>query len=399
MFSLPSKRPYIQYSIVQLEDLFAQAKQDSTVMGRLEHELSFRETKRAAELRNRTRDLLNKGPATMSKTAKPKSTEAKIHPVALKPAPRRATANASETVRSTATASFATADPGEVFIAERTTEPNTPGGILAAWTALEALSPQTYQRPNNLAVGQHGSVAELGKGDLPWERGESSRKNYQLYYQIILGAIPMGPATADLVKAFGADDELRTRTREKAAIAAILVDRNGLLVEDKGIAVSSFAWALPLALKQKLEALGGWPSIEPKVIQALDDILRRTDEAGARLPLDRTTISRAYAHLLKVFDLPNRLAEAPTFAVRVFHYYKSKNPPEASLLNSFYMGDLALAASHCSKQTAPRGLHQYLGVERPERSFDLLNDQVAVEHAVAPARTPAARWPSPGGQP
>lgn len=282
---------------------------------------------------------------------------------------------------------------------ERPTEPNTPGGILAAWTALEALSPQTYQRPNDLAVGQHGSVAELGKGDLPWERGESSRKNYQLYYQIILGAIPMGPATADLVKAFGADDELRTRTREKAAIAAILVDRNGLLVEDKGIAVSSFAWALPLALKQKLEALGGWPSIEPKVIQALDDILRRTDEAGARLPLDRTTISRAYAHLLKMFDLPNRLAEAPTFAVRVFHYYKSKNPPEASLLNSFYMGDLALAASHCRKQTAPRGLRQYLGVERPERSFDLLNDQVAVEHAVAPARTPAARWPSPGGHP
>lgn len=391
---MPSKRPYIQYSIVQLEDLFAQAKQDSTVMDRLEHELSFRETKRAAELRSRTRDLLTKGPASTSKSA-----AAKTHPVARKPTPRRAIAAAPETARATSTASFATADSGEVYVAERPTEPNTPAGILAAWTALEALSPQTYQRPNDLAVGQHGSVAELGKGDLPWERGESSRKNYQLYYQIILGAIPMGPATADLVKAFGADDELRTRTREKAAIAAILVDRNGLLVEDKGIAVSSFAWALPLALKQKLEALGGWPSIEPRVIQALDDILRRTDEAGARLPLDRTTISRAYAHLLEMFDLPNRLAEAPTFAVRVFHYYKSKNPPEASLLNSFYMGDLALAALHCRKQTAPRGLRQYLGVERPERSFDLLNDQVAVEHAVAPARTPAARWPSPGGHP
>lgn len=66
---MPSKRPYIQYSIVQLEDLFAQAKQDSTVMDRLEHELSFRETKRAAELRSRTRDLLTKGPASTSKTA------------------------------------------------------------------------------------------------------------------------------------------------------------------------------------------------------------------------------------------------------------------------------------------------------------------------------------------
>lgn len=396
---MPSKRPYIQHSIVQLEDLFAQAKQDSTVMERLEHELSFRETKRAAKLRSRTQGHVRKEPSSTSKTATPKSTAAKIQPVARKPAQRPSTATAPEQARATPTASLATADTGEVFVAERPTEPNTSAGILAAWTALEALSPQTYKRPNDLTIGQHGSVAELGKGELPWERGETSRKNYQLYYQIILGAIPMGPATADLVKAFGADDELPSRTKDKAAIAAILVDRNGLLVEDNGIAVSSFAWALPLALKQKLEALGGWPSIEPKVIQALDDILRRTDDADARVPLDRATLSRAYDHLLETFDLPNHLTEAPTFALRVFHYYKATTPPEASLLNSFYMGDLSLAAAHCRKQTAPRGLRQYLGVERPERSYDLLNDQVAVEHAVAPARIPAARWPSPGGHP
>jgi hypothetical protein len=69
----------------------------------------------------------------------------------------------------------------------------------------------------------------------------------------------MDRAAEELVKAFGEDDERGSRLREKAAIAAILVDKNGAVVEENGIAVSSFAWALPLALKRKLGALGAWP--------------------------------------------------------------------------------------------------------------------------------------------
>lgn len=111
----------------------------------------------------------------------------------------------------------------------------------------------------------------------------------------------------------------------------------------------------------------------------------------------RGTIARAYAHLVERFGLPDHLVEAPTFALRVFHYFKAKNPPEASLLNSFFMTDLAKAAIHCRKQTAPRTLRQYLGIERPTHVLDLLNDRHAVEDAVAPARMPAARWPSAGG--
>ncbi|MFN3877347.1 MAG: DEAD/DEAH box helicase [Brevundimonas sp.] len=396
-----SKRPYVQYSIVQLEGLFAKAKAGSVVMGEIEHELSFRKTDRAAKLRLRAQEVLlsqaaaRPRPAAAPAKTKTKPTRAKT---SSPPAPSPAsTPRANRTQHVAAAAKAWSDDLQEAFDPGRPTEPNTPDGVLGAWMALEALSPQTYKRPYDLALGQHASVAELGKGPLPWERGEKSKPNYQLYYQIILGAIPMEKATADLVKAFGSDEEGRTRAREKSAIAAILVDRNGLLVQDNGIAVSSFGWALPLALKLKLEALGAWPGLEPKVVQALDDILRRTDEAGAPLPLDRETIARAYAHLVERFGLPDHLVEAPTFALRVFHYFKAKNPPEASLLNSFFMTDLAKAAIHCRKQTAPRTLRQYLGSERPTHVLDMLNDRHAVEDAVAPARMPAARWPSAGG--
>jgi hypothetical protein len=38
-----------------------------------------------------------------------------------------------------------------------------------------------------------------------------------------------------------------------------------------------------------------------------------------------------------------------------------------------------------------------LGIDAPQSPVDLLNDRTAVESAVAPARTPRARWPTAGG--
>jgi hypothetical protein len=202
---------------------------------------------------------------------------------------------------------------------------NEPSCILAAWTALEALSPQTYRRPDDLAAGDRRCVADLTTGRVPWGSGERSQPKRQLYYQIILGAIPMDRATEEMVKAFGEDEERGSRVREKAAIAAILVDKNGVIVEENGIAVSSFAWALPLALKLKLGALGVWPRIEPKIIEKLDDILRRVDEHGAPIPVDLRTIEMAHRWLVAQFGLADHLIEAPTFALRIYHYFKAKN--------------------------------------------------------------------------
>ena len=64
-----SKRPYVQYSIVQLEALFAKAKTDPTVMGQIEHELSFRKTDRAAKLHLRVQEVLLSPAATRPRPA------------------------------------------------------------------------------------------------------------------------------------------------------------------------------------------------------------------------------------------------------------------------------------------------------------------------------------------
>ena len=156
---------------------------------------------------------------------------------------------------------------------------------------------------------------------------------------------------------------------------------------------------MPLALKLKLGALGAWPKIEPKIIGKLKGILRRVDSDGKPIPLDRPTIDKAHRWLVAQFGVPDHLVEPPTFALRIYHYFKAKNPPEASLLNSFFLGDLARGAALVGQNAVPAGLRSYLGIERPKETFDLLGDKGSLEKAVAPAMMPAARWPGPGAHP
>jgi hypothetical protein len=229
--------------------------------------------------------------------------------------------------------------------------------------------------------------------------GERSRPNYQLYYQVPLGSIAMGAATEELIRAFGEDEERSQRIHEKALIGTVLVDRHGVPVQENAIAVSSFAWALPLALKLRLDTLGDWPSVEARVIQKLDAVLRRADPDGNPLPLDLTTIEEANRLLLGLFEIPGHLVEPPAFALRVYHNYRARNPPEVLLLNSFFLDDLARAAVFAKQNALPIALRRYLGLERPAQVRDLLREQAALEDAVAPALITPARWPAPRGFP
>jgi hypothetical protein len=66
----------------------------------------------------------------------------------------------------------------------------------------------------------------------------------------------MGPASEALIRVFG-DDEARVRSSKKKAVAAeVLLDRDGVVLAEKAISVSSFPWALPLALQLRLGELG-----------------------------------------------------------------------------------------------------------------------------------------------
>ena len=81
--------------------------------------------------------------------------------------------------------------PANIPRREFSAEENKPSSILAAWTALEALSPQTYRRPADLANGDGRCVAQINDDGLPWVREERSRPKQQLYYQVILGSVHM----------------------------------------------------------------------------------------------------------------------------------------------------------------------------------------------------------------
>jgi hypothetical protein len=120
----------------------------------------------------------------------------------------------------------------------------------------------------------------------------------------------------------------------------------------------------------------------------LEHILRRTNKDGSPIPLDLPTIEKAHRWLAMQFGLRSDLVEAPTFVLRVYHYFKVKNPPEATLLNAFFLDDLARGSSLLTQGNSPTGLQRYLGVIKPTQKFDLLADRAALEKAVPPAMMP-----------
>ncbi|MFN4311807.1 MAG: AAA domain-containing protein [Ferrovibrio sp.] len=399
--SAETNRPYFSKSIIELEALYEGANGDLEILRKLDSELRYRETARANRLHSTIKEAL-------APSREGGGDSAQISNESAPPSLNHGRQERDQhSVRGSGPEIEAT-NPviqqplealGDLPSFPMPDKPNEPTAILAAWTALEALSPKTYRRAEELAGGDRRCIVDLSVTQLPWIRGETSRPKRQLYYQIYLGSIPMDRATEQLIKAFGADEEKSPRLREKAAIAVILVDKRGVVVEENGIAVSSFAWALPLALKLQLGALGAWPSIEYKIAERLDGIVRRVDRDGNQIPLDLPTIQKAHDWLVAQFNLPSHLVEAPSFALRVYHYFKAKAPPEAPLINSFFIDDLSRAANLVQQSSTPKGLRSYLGIDTPIETFNLLDDKSALEKAIAPLLIPAARWSSPGGHP
>jgi len=276
---------------------------------------------------------------------------------------------------------------------------NAPDAILDAWTALEVLSPQTFKRPEDLAGGDRRSVASFEE-KLPWEGiGERARPNTRLFYQVVLGTVDFGAAVERLLALYADSRAERPAARGEAILAAVTVNREGRLVEKPAAAVSSFAWGVSLALRGDLTSLAAWRIEEEKIVERLDEILRASAGEEDEPALDRATLSRAYEWLLAHLGLPRDLTTPPHFAIRVYPYFKSSEPPEPLLMNSFFLGDLAIARTMFSEGRATANLRLYLGDHTPLRTKDLLVDREALDAAVAPGITPPARWPGRGRHP
>jgi len=384
-------RPYFKLGITDLESIFEAASSDFAICQAVADELQHRNTDRSEALRARVQAALNHAEARLGQSAA-KPIHGYTGGSAAQSAERAPTVVDGDQDESVANVT----KPRQAQLPAVT---NKPAAILSAWTALEALTPQTYRRPADLVNGDNRCVAPFEGDDLPWFRREQSRRNYQLYYQVILGCVPVDRATDELIKAFGEDEERGRKEREKAALAAVLVDRNGILLEEDAVGISSFGWALPIALSGDLAELGAWTAAEKVLVDGLTKQLVKTDKEGNRLPLNAAVLQKAFRWLVAALKLPTGLYEEPSFVLRVFHYFKSKNPPEVALLNSFYLTDLARAARLFDRVQPGRALARYLGAERVAQSSNLLEDASAIEALVAPARTPATRWPAPGGYP
>lgn len=376
-------RPYFNCRIDQLESLHHANSSDQKLNQLLLEELEHRTTDRAAALRSQVQGAMLGQYEASAPVASIRPTEK----VQAEPTPVTSVAPAPS------------APPARPVVTRPYTEKrNDPAAILASWVALEALSPQTYRRPADLANEDQRRVAFLD-GGLPWFRNERSRPKYQLYYQLVLGSVPVDRATSEMVRVFGRDEERNEREREKAAIAAILVDRNGILLEDNAVSISSFAWALPIALSGDLVRLGNWVNVERNLIEGLTRQLSRRDQDGNLLPVDAGAVNAAFVWLIETLGVPDGLFEAPSFALRVYHHIKAKGFPEVTLLNSFFLADLKRASVLIESGRPGKALARYVGLEKIEHSPNLLEDLAGVEALVAPGKMPAARWPAPGGHP
>ncbi len=387
---MAARRPYFNTSIAELEALFVSAASDERLQKLLRDELNFRNTTRAASLLRRIEESLRT--PFSSDTGDEESDGHDQEPADIPPISRSVTSGFRENDHARTPDSMKTS-------AGRSDKSNDPSAILGSWIATEALAPQTYRQAADLANGDPRCVALLNRGELPWTKGERSRPKYQLFYQIVLGNIAMDRATQRLVETFGDAEERSGREREKAAIAAVLIDRNGCLVDDKAVAISSFAWALPIALGGELARLGEWTDNENVLTETLTRRLQQFDHDGKPLPLTRSVITEAYQWLVGSLRLPTDLIEAPTFAIRVYHYFKSGSAPEVELLNSFFLADLGRAAKLVAMGKPGEALSRFLGMKAVVPSPDLLKDHDALEALLAPKHIPAARWPSPGGHP
>lgn len=402
-------RQYAQKSIFDLEAIFERSRNNASELECLLNELTFRHTSKSRTLKTKIEqaliDLSGRSVAYMSgsslSTRHPSSASMQSSQVVSRDAPA--------TVLQLLPA--ATPDPvmrqqfgndqidlGPIPSFSPSSKANDARAILAAWTALEALSPQGYKRPEDMATGDRSRVAILERG-VPWGPNARSKPNYKLYFEIILGAITLDKATDELVEVFGEDEERSRPDGKKAAIGSILIDKEGYVLEDKSVAVSSFAWALKPALDLELGSLGNWPNVEPRIIEHLDRMVRRHNEDGEPIPIDLDVVLNAYKWLVSQFGVPEHLVEPPTFAIKVFHHFKAKTPPEPSLLNSFYLEDLGEATKLLETGKAGTGLRRYMGIDRPDQKIDVLSPISAVEPFVAPSLMPQARWPSKGGHP
>ncbi|XAV88125.1 MAG: AAA domain-containing protein [Candidatus Symbiodolus clandestinus] len=278
------------------------------------------------------------------------------------------------------------------------------GNLLSAWTALEVLSPRSFQKTTEFVVNDSQSIInfDLSAAPLPWEAPViPAPKEKQFFYQVVIGALKTAVVDRQLQKQYSRKTDLDEEPRQaipaaqRAILAVALVNHQGYLLKNfPSVSLSSFAWGVPLALQGKLAELGRWHQVETELLMLLDTALRPETAQGEERPIDKLLIQQVYHTLVSKLQLPEHLLEERFFAIRETRPLDDvKEPPAPLLLNSFFIDDLNRAKSLLDKEDIGNTLKRYLGIRQPEQRINLLTDAPALMTCLAPQSVPLARWP------
>lgn len=396
-------RPLANKTIDDLEAMFQKEHGNEAIRKKLAAELVLRKTERAKKLAVRLQNYENSQRKSHRKTIT-------VTPTERTPAPPRTTAPKAPSP----IAAVEETSPLPPFIPSIAESASSNGramrhhfdsleeSVLNTWIAMEVLSPNTFNRPDNLTGGKKNDVAWFSNGQLPWEYGHKRYiKGCATYYQIILGSIQMSPAIDGLLKVYSDSRAQRPQARAEAVLACILVDSNGIPVENDAITLSSFGWGVPVALAGDLKNLELWPVVEKLLIEGLTDVLFDKDEGDNKIRTVLTShkVSQAYEWLVAKLGLPRQFVKPPSFAICSFQSYRVQSNPETVLLNSFFLKDLALVKIQAAKNRLPNILKRYLGTITPDSRSNLLDDRGALRKTLNPMHFPESSWPSKGRHP
>lgn len=372
---------------MELEAIYASSGGDPKTARALVEELGFRKTQRAAALKER-----------IAKDHPAQGRQDVFSPIHSSPGGDAGDIEAPRTPERERAAPSPVDRP--VVLGELPPITNKPADILSAWTALEVLSPQGFKKETDLVGEDRSAIANFEREPLPWESGHKSRPKKVLYYELYLGVMPMEPAVDALLRVYADKRVERPSMKGYSPLASVILDKDGRpLEEDGSAALSSFAWGVPVALQGDLAKLADWPAKEKELAAAFRNRLIRRDQEGDIEPLTKRRIHEIYEFLIGALHLTRLETLPPYFAIKRFEWIGNKKPPEPSLLNSFFLEDLAAARKLVASNAVPNALAHYLGIRSVGQRTDLLHDVRGLQDLLQPKLTPPGRWPGDGRHP
>lgn len=388
-------RTYMNKNIIELEEIFDNNYSDIFYLKKLNQELEFRKTKKSKVLKIKVENQLQELNTASSENRKATETYSSDFSIVSPPLIQSAfleELDEAASMNEVGPPIIPPQLPPKPDISNKSTQ------VLSAWTALEVLSPSSFKKTDDLVPGDPKRIANIQNKALPWENGlETSRPKHRLYYQIILGTIQIEPAMNDLVKLYTDSRDERPQGSGEAILATIMVDKKGVIVESNPVSISSFGWGFPIALEGSLSSLGDW-IVEGKKLE--DELTKRAtvvDEHNEPRPINGSDIQKLYSWLIAKLNITGSYVKPPSFVIRTYQFFSNPDAPEALLLNSFFLSDLALARNLFDDGIAPANLAKYIDhVKSKNRTSLMTEGKATLSESLAPVNFSRGSWPTKG---